>query len=306
MATKLDWDYQNTTNGEYHAFVKRNNQTYRIRAVHDEHASNPFIDGDCNWPIVVRSPDSHHDLRCYEFGEERNFHLSLSMFTDDALVHNQVHIAKLLGWRIGEAIEAYCTGLDEDWSDRKYCSNPGLLRDAFDQALADRSMSDTLDILEKLYIMAGWPAFSMTVRGYSQGDWAEVLVVATEEAQAKFGTDIEHFRAEAKAQENGPVVQMVRAGGSQLDIDGVIDTVAAELMLKSTAQLYGHWAFGDVYGYIVERRCILDCTDEDDDGTAEEWEETNSCWGYYGPDFHESGLEEAALECLPDEELCDA
>lgn len=301
MATKLDWDYQSSTNGEYHAFVKRNHQLYRIRAVQDDHPSNPFEDGDCNWPIIVRLPDDHR-LRCYEFGREDVLRPSISMFGDDALVHNQVHIAKLLGWKVGEAIEAFCTGLEEDWSDRKYCSNPGLLRDAFDQALADRSMRDTLDILEKLYLMAGWPAFSMTVRGYSQGDWAEVLVVATLAAVERFGVDIEHFRMQAKAD--------IEIKNHVTDMDEWIFNKSSELMLKGTAELYGHWAFGNVYGYVVEK-CVgmvpPDDFEDDPQYFEPEWEETgDSCWGFYGPDHHDSGLEEAALECIPDEETIDA
>src|SRR5262245_36095482 len=128
MKTKLDWVYQDRARTpQYHAEVKRNNQTYRIRAVHDESPSNPFEDGDCNWPIIVRSPDKHHDLTCYEFGDERNFTLSVAMFKDAALVHNQVHIAKLLGSKVGALVECYATGVPEALEGRNYISDADIL-----------------------------------------------------------------------------------------------------------------------------------------------------------------------------------
>lgn len=294
MTDKLVWDYDQSS-GEHHAIVKRNYQTYRIRAVLDQMPSNPFLDGDMNWPIVVRSPDSRHDLHTYLFGEESNgSKFDMDMFSDTALIHNQIHIAKLLKWRVGEAIEAYCTGLEEEWSDRKYCNDPGLLRDAFEQVVADQDMSRQLEIHEELFKLAGWPTYR-TVTGYSQGDWAEVLVVATPEAVEKFGTDIEHFRTEAKAMPEIRTIDPARW-------PEWIEDKAAELMLATTAKLYGWWAFGDVYGHIVERRCVGESFD-DDDGTDEEWEELpdGSCWGYYGPDHDQSGLEESALGCIPDE-----
>lgn len=270
MTKKLDWEYQTSGKGEYHATVSRNGQTYRIRAVQDESPSNPFTDGDCNWPIIVRSPDKVHDLTCYEFGEERNFHLSLSMLKNDALVHNQHHIARELGHtNLHALLNDYEDEFDGGNSIAplpKHCTDADALRCCFNAALADRSMSEVLDTLCKLYRMAGWPAWTQQVTGYSQGDWAEVLVVATAEARAKFGD------------------------GDVKDED-----------LKSTAELYGHWAFGDCYGYIVEKG---EPDPEDEDEML--WEELGSCWGFYGSDHHESGLEESALECIPDEEKVDA
>ena len=52
--------------------------------------------------------------------------------------------------------------------------------------------------------------------------------------------------------------------------------------LKSQADLFGAYAFGDVFGFVIEA---------EPDG-----ETLDSCWGYYGSDFDESGLAEAAQE----------
>lgn len=259
MATKLSWDYQNDGKNadESIATIQRNGETYRIRAVLDDDARNPFTDDDCNWPIIVRSPDTFRKLRAYEFGKEVAFRIDTGMLKDEALVHNQ---------------HAICRAIDVDHFtllDTKYERDACRLRDLLDEMLLDRSDSETLETLASLYEIAGWPCYRTTVTGYCQGDWAEVLVVATKEARDKFGCK------DVKAED-----------------------------LKSTAELYGHWAWGTVYGYIVEKR-DPEVEDEDDDFA---WEEIpdGSCWGYYGPDFDESGLEESALECVPDEEKVDA
>ena len=67
--------------------------------------------------------------------------------------------------------------------------------------------------------------------------------------------------------------------------------------LAVTVDLYGDWAWGNTYGYVIEEP-----TAWDEDGDATEWGEIpdGSCWGYYG-DPEDSGLDEAAWESVPDE-----
>lgn len=50
--------------------------------------------------------------------------------------------------------------------------------------------------------------------------------------------------------------------------------------MQGARRLFGAWAWGDVYGYVIS------------DATGETLE---SCFGYYGSDFEESGLSESAL-----------
>ncbi len=126
----------------------------------------------------------------------------------------------------------------------------------------------TVESLAKLFEIAGVRSYCAQSNGCSQGDSAEVLVVATPEA---------------------------------IKARGVTDPITDE-MLAEQVKLYGAWAWGDVYGYVIERRAALDCFDGDDDGTREDWEELDSCWGFYGSDFDWSGLEEAAMEACPDPE----
>lgn len=268
MADKLSWEYDDHS-GEYHAF----HNGHRIRAVLDQSPSNPFEDGDCNWPIIVRDPDSRgyrSAFITYEFGvkSQGKVGADLSFFDRAQLVHDQHAILKALGWTgsselpTAAMVRAFETYLTED--PVGYCTDPDVLTDLLEQVFDDNSDSEKLEQLTQLYALAGIPAVCTTVTGHSQGDQAEVLAIATPEAQKKFGCT-----TPPKAED-----------------------------LKSTAELYGHWAYGDVYGYIVEK--IEPGEDEDDEPEYVEIAD-GSCWGYYGSDHHESGLEEAALECVPDE-----
>lgn len=301
MATKLSWEYDDHS-GEYHAF----HNGHRIRAVRDEPPSNPFEDGDCNWPIIVRDPDSRgyrSGFITYEFGvkSQGKVGADLSFFDRAQLVHDQHAILKALGWTgsselpTAAMVRAFETYLTED--PVGYCTDPDVLTDLLEQVFDDNSDSEKLEQLTQLYALAGIPAVCTTVTGHSQGDQAEVLAIATPEAQKKFGFD--------------PSVAW----------DG--ERWLKEL--KSTAELYGHWAYGDVYGYIVEKiepgaaecvRCgstdndgsdmCTDCGDEMEDPEPEYVElPDGSCWGFYGTEFDESGLEEAALDCVPDETVRD-
>lgn len=284
MATKLNWTYDDAS-GEYHAEPR---EGYRIRAVRDENARNPFTDGDCNWPIVVRSDAWRgSEFVTYDRGSEaRGFGFQpFRAFNDALLLHWQQRIARDFNSTIRDLIECY--GLTEDAlpEGKLACRDAETLRDVFEGAWADWSDSDKFDLAVKLYAMCDIVAVSKTVTGHSQGDWAEVLVIATPEALERFGR---------------------------------VDTPVTEEELEAAADLYGAWAWGDVYGYIVEKLVDMACPDDGNllasdgvcgfcgnqpDDHEPEWEEVEdvSCWGFYGTDFDESGLEESALECVPAE-----
>jgi hypothetical protein len=65
--------------------------------------------------------------------------------------------------------------------------------------------------------------------------------------------------------------------------------------LKAEVETYDQYLRGDVYGFIVEERpaAVFDAdgktvdVDVDDD---ELWEQTDSCWGFYGDDPFENGM----------------
>lgn len=256
----LNWEYDSN----YNKFAMHNG--YRIRTEFDQAHANPFEEDDCNWPISVRLPDRRSsDFKDYDAtGQTHETRNPLARFGDAQLVHWQVHIAKVLGTTVRDAMQSWFDTVGNDGEVvTGYCTNAVTLRDAlnhvFDQDVENDQLFDTCVALYKLIDI---PAYTKQVTGYCQGDWAEVLVVAPPEAAEKFGY------------EGGP----------------------GDADLEATANLYGWWAFGDVYGYVIEKPIEVD-----EDGDVTEWEEIASCWGYYGPDHDESGLAEAALEEVPDE-----
>lgn len=256
---KLDWQHD----GDYEMYAMHNG--YRIRAVRDNHAENPFESDEGHWPICVRLPDRGRRAEFTDYAEQMagDIRNPLTRFTDQQLVFNQVHIAKALGFdNVEHALSAYFS--DNDITPAKWVTDADALRQGFEQNWDnDVTESELFDVCVKLYALIDIPAYTRQVTGYCQGDWADVLVVAPPEVVEKFGC------AEVKPDD-----------------------------LEGTAKLYGWWAFGDVYGYVIEKPLEVD-----EDGDVTEWDEIGSCWGYYGDDHDESGLAEAALEEVPAREL---
>lgn len=147
----------------------------------------------------------------------------------------------------------------------RYSTNADELRRIFNEGMDTVEDDQLFATCAKLYALLDIPALAGTTCGHCQRDAAKVLVVATPEACVAFGCT-----EPPKPEE-----------------------------LQPTIDLYGAWARGDVYGYVIER------VTEDDDG-EEIVEEIDSCWGYYGRDFDTSGLEDAAMDACPDEEIVDA
>lgn len=271
--TKLDFNYDQTA-GEEIAF----HNGYRIRAVRDGDASNPFDDFSAHWPFIVRSSDgitcgNHQRTKDGRYFAGDNYEhpegvkgasisRPLERFTNEALVHNQIHIAKVFGTSVGGALGC----IDTDLLDTKYCRDGELLRDAFDIQLDSLDDSNRFGAWAELLRMVGCVVSVDTERGHCQGDWVDVITVATPEA-------IEHYGCLT------PPEELPKA-------------------LEAQAGVYGSWAFGDCYGYVIERP-----TEVDEDGDVVDWEEIDdgSCWGYYGDDHDESGLADAALEAVPAE-----
>jgi hypothetical protein len=65
------------------------------------------------------------------------------------------------------------------------------------------------------------------------------------------------------------------------------DRDLAEKCLLAEVMTYDDYLTGNVYGFIVEERDFDEERDEDDD---EDWEQTDSCWGFYGSDVRENGM----------------
>lgn len=265
---KLSWDYDTSIGCEVAMY-----NGYRIRAERDDDAANPFEEWDGNWPLLVRYDGS---ITAYDKVKGPSVDHVLGRFTDEQLVHDQIAIAKALGASISQLAIDWLGAYDDDAPPPKYIHDADALTEAFYRQLGEVEDSDKLDTWAALYDLLGVPTLSYISRGYCQGDYAELLIVATPEACEEFGT------------------ASTRAGGF-----GPYAHVDAywEKNLTGTGDLYGAWAWGDVYGYIVEAPLY------DEDGEIEDWEEVpgGSCWGYYGDDHEVSGLEESALDAVPDE-----
>jgi hypothetical protein len=68
----------------------------------------------------------------------------------------------------------------------------------------------------------------------------------------------------------------------------------AERLLRSEVETYDTYLRGDVYGFVLEK------ADKCGECGHTEWEEIDSCWGFYGDDLKENGmLEHAGTEYAP-------
>lgn len=77
----------------------------------------------------------------------------------------------------------------------------------------------------------------------------------------------------------------------------------AEIAMDHEIKVYDQFICGEVYGVRVCQRDVVECksTISGNIWTTEEWEQIDSCYGFYGYDFEENGLIECALENLPDD-----
>ena len=237
-AAPLTWDWDSRWNGSP-AHVA----TYRgltIYAVQDSDAENPFEAWEGEPPTLVYAGrrDGFSD---YSDGALAD---PLAAMNDRKISRNWRLIAQALGgWTpvtlrqdIAERREVYGVTADD------------ARRDMFSEALADMrhgNGSDYLEALATLWRIAGCVAVTWASNGYSQGDWAKGVSVATP----------------AWAKETGAPKS------------------SHESQCRAAGKLWGAWAWGNVYGYVI------------DDGADDN---ADSCWGFYGSDFVESGLEEGA------------
>ncbi len=209
-----------------------------IKAVRDDSPQNPFEDWDCEPPLLV-----WYDGSLTEYGDG---------ICEPLAALSDWHISRR--WRdIAAALDIKPETVEAEARDRaKGERMADFRRDYFESALGEMrpsryggSGADYLSALAKLWEIAGVVALDSCSRGYSQGDYADVLAVALPAWADKVGAPREsHAR-----------------------------------QLESAVKLYGAWAWGDVYGYVIE---------------GPDGETLDSCWGYYGSDHDESGLAEAA------------
>lgn len=108
--------------------------------------------------------------------------------------------------------------------------------------------SENFDALTILCELAKVPHLNTYSRGYSQGSHADIFICETPEF-------------------------LKVTGLKELTIE----------TMESGAELFGHWAWGDVYSFITE----------DENGDI-----LDSCSGFYGDDYNKSGLMEEAKSTI--------
>lgn len=211
-----------------------------IRAVQDDSPEMPWESWEGEPPLVYYSDGlAEHD-------SPYNIQAPLANMSDGFVIRHQERIAAALDMQDAWKAEAreYQSG---HWGGRLV----DCKRQLFEERLQDmkpsgsRSWSaacDYFEALETLWLMQGVAALDFQRNGYSQGDSIRGLLVATP-------------------------VWLKAMGLKRIE------------SLEPAADLLGSWAFGDVYGYIIE---------------TESGDHLDSCFGYYG-ELDKSGLEESAL-----------
>lgn len=210
---------------------------HEIEIAYDEGVPCPFDDWDCEPPIAVNSDG------ITEYATKYGDVNSVPCPTMEQIIENSDQIIALVGSSVFvEAIRAQQDGEDLAESINEY------IREMIDCSCTN---SERLEALCDLYNMIGWPALLRTIRGYAQGDWAEVLAVATPEFQKACGNKKGFWDDPEK--------------------------------LRPSIDLFADWAYGNVYGYIINTL--------DEDGESNN-DNVDSCWGFFG-DYDENALVEA-------------
>lgn len=238
----LDWDFIESRTGGYQVAKYRG----LVLEVHnDSDAGNPFEQWDCEPDLVVL-----YDRRLTEYGDGSPLE-PLAAISDSKFRRHLKAIARAVD------IEPDALHRDALEAQRDYGGElTPHKRDLVAEALNDMGDSDKLEACAALWAIAGREALCTSSRGYSQGDYCELLLVASEQWEKKTGAPR--------------------------------DTHARQL--EAAAKLYGYWAWGECYGYIIKGPGGSDLDTMGD-----------SCWGFYGSNHDESGLEDMAInaaDCL--------
>lgn len=209
----------------------------RLTIEHDDSPDSPWESWDCQTPLAWASLERFHmTLNEHDSGDG-----ILDPLGDVSPAWASRHwraLCKVLD------LDAQAHDSDARETARDYGEPLGAVRlEAFAQALEDMKGStwgvlvDYLDAVAAIWELRGVPALAFQRNGYSQGDSVLGLLVATPAHAARCGFDL-------------------KAPGHDI-----------RESLERDADLFGAWAFGDVYGFTLE----------DDSGDV-----LDSCWGFYG------------------------
>lgn len=211
--SQLSFDYDDSRGCEVAEY-----RGLTIKAERDEFASNPFTDWDCEPPTMVIS-GRHGDCSDYSGGELDS---PLELISDGKLRLSRF-------WKAAaKAVDLCPVAFDQEAKERARDYGESIIdarRELLSDALHDMRPSyysgnagDYLSALADLWTLAGCEALSWSSQGYSQGDYADGLSVATPAWAKKVGAPVEsHAR-----------------------------------QLEGARKLWGAWAWGDVYAFVIE------------------------------------------------------
>lgn len=225
-----------------------------IRAVQDSDCSNPWEDTDGMAPLIYYSDALTDCAGSYDLESP------LKRFSDYALGRKWRRLCLAIGVDPGE-LESEIASERKDYGGKL----ADWRRDKLEERLGELKPSsrswgvacDYFTALEDLWNLAGIEALDFERNGYSQGDSVRGLLVALPEWRKAMGVPDKR--------------------------DGRRYDMRADL--EAQADVFGAWAFGDCFGYVIEQAD----SDGDPDG-----ETLDSCWGFIGDDFEKSGLAEQA------------
>lgn len=222
---------------------------YKIEFEQDTDSENPYTAWDGNAPAMWVSLERHAG-NIKEYGDFPDFFDTVSRHW---ISQNWRKIAKVLNLSESEhdkEARAHAADYGQSLSESRF--------DLFQDALGEKSGNswsaalDYMEALRELYTLAGVPAETFQRDGYSQGDSVYGLIVLTKKWAQQVGWNPDRLQ----------------------------DLAACKKDMESQADVYGAWAFGDVYGYTV---------------TDSAGEDVISCWGFYGNSLEDSGLADHLL-----------
>tara|TARA_R110002111_G_scaffold245652_2_gene308072 strand:- start:1446 stop:2240 length:795 start_codon:yes stop_codon:yes gene_type:complete len=227
---------------------------YTVRLVRDVYAGSPWDSWEGNAPYM-KAGDRMGD----SIDETSDFPSMRDCFANwtrqQAKLFAAMASRDMGGEKAGSGVADIWRDVIEGYSHPAYPSD--IAQEIFDLWTDYLYSHNPLDAYEAAFRVAGYPCLTHTSTGYSQGDYSELLFVWPPALVATFGIPR--------------------------------DLLADDL--KGAAHLYDCWAWGDVYGYVIE----------DSEG-----EHVDSCFGFCtqspdldGPD--NGGLIDAALESLPED-----
>ena len=224
---------------------------YKIEVRQDECAENPWELWDCEPPLIT--------VKGYRGGT--NFY--------GGAPENWCELVELLPascFERGNRVSLFKDLLADKMSIRELASKHFCFEDlkaAFVESLSDEygpspqgwsQAREWMEAAATLLCHGGIVSHETQSNGYSQGDSTLLLLIATPEWLEKTGVAPEHVKTS----------------------------------LAASAELFGAWAWGDVYGVSAIR--APGTLDEDGDESEGQKIEDGACWGFYGRDHEKSGL----------------